>query len=115
VTAIYEVQLQPDEAAWLATAPAFAEVVTFGTTPEEAVTQARKAIEEAIAARIAAGEALPLPLTDTPATGHFVDVAAEEYRPQSELVASVVEQEEDAFLDEVLEDLIAEDRDYNPG
>ena len=74
MTAVYEIQFEPAGNTWIATVPAFAEVVTFGTTQEEALRQARKAIEEAIAARIADGGAIPSPLTEAPDTGHFVEV-----------------------------------------
>lgn len=70
----YELAIQPDGDTWLVTAPQFEEVVTFGSTQEEACHNGRNAIEEAIAARIADGEDIPVPLKDTPGVGRFVEV-----------------------------------------
>jgi antitoxin HicB len=72
----YEVRIQPDGDTWLVTAPAFDEVVTYGATQEEACRQGRKAIEEAIAARIADGEDIPFPLKETTGKGRFIEVPA---------------------------------------
>jgi Uncharacterized conserved protein len=77
----YEVVFTMDEAdngalSWLVTAPAFPEVITFGDTQEDACRSGLMAIEEAIAARIADGEAVPLPLKDTPGKGRFVELSA---------------------------------------
>lgn len=73
----YELILTPDDNdTWFVTAPAFDEVVSFGATQEEACRNGRNAIEEAIAARIAAGEDIPPPLRDTLGRGRFVEVPA---------------------------------------
>ena len=69
MTAVYEIRLEPAGNTWLATAPAFAEVITFGLTPDEAIHQASRAIERAIAGRLANGEAIPLPMQTPPAAG----------------------------------------------
>lgn len=57
----YPLTLQPDDSVWLVTSPDFPEVTSFGETSEEACRNGRNAIEEAIAARIAAGEDIPAP------------------------------------------------------
>ncbi len=61
----YGIETVPDDnGTLLVTCPAFPEVTTFGPNdPDELVSIARAAIEEAIAARISTGEALPRPLT----------------------------------------------------
>lgn len=59
----YEIVLKPDDnGTWLVTAPAFPEVVSFGEAQEDPCRNARNAIEEAIAHRIAHGEDIPAPL-----------------------------------------------------
>ncbi|MER9297850.1 type II toxin-antitoxin system HicB family antitoxin [Mesorhizobium sp. M0621] len=73
----YELTLAPDDNdTWLVTAPQFDEVVSYGSTQEEACVNGRNAIEEAIAARIANGEDLPFPLKETSSKGRFVEVSA---------------------------------------
>lgn len=75
----YELAIQPDGESWLVTAPQFDEVVSYGSTQKEACQNGRNAIEEAIAARIADGEDLPLPMQETPGKGMFVEVPAMVY------------------------------------
>jgi len=57
----YEIKLDMDGDTFMATAPAFPEVTTFGDSIESAMASARDAVEEAIAARIAEGEDIPGP------------------------------------------------------
>ena len=45
----------------IVTSPVLPEVATFGENEEEALAQARRAIEEALAARMAHGDDVPLP------------------------------------------------------
>jgi antitoxin HicB len=60
MTLRYPVKLTPDDNnTLLVTSPAFPEVTTFGEHKEDALRQARNAIEEAIAARIAAKQEIP--------------------------------------------------------
>lgn len=61
---------------WLVTAPAFPEITSFGDTQEEACRAGQRAIEEAIAARIADSEDIPPPVSETPGKGRFVEVSA---------------------------------------
>jgi antitoxin HicB len=72
----YLVTLTPDDNdTFLVTCPDLPEVTTFGTTEEEIRHAALGAIEEAIAARIAHGEDLPLPTQTTgkaPRNGMFI-------------------------------------------
>jgi antitoxin HicB len=81
----YELVLQPDHNdAWLVTPPQFEELVSFGATQEEACRNGPKAIEEAIAARIAQGEDIPHPPADTPGKGSLcpgVGYGLSEIRP----------------------------------
>ncbi|GGA54238.1 type II toxin-antitoxin system HicB family antitoxin [Pelagibacterium lentulum] len=73
----YEVVLTPDDNdTWLVAAPAFPEVVSFGETQQEARENARNAIEEAIAGRIARGESIPVPLSSSLEQGRFVELPA---------------------------------------
>ena len=59
----YPIKLTPDDNdTFLVTCPALPEVTTFGKTEEEIQHAAAGAIEEAIAARISYGEALPPPV-----------------------------------------------------
>ena len=59
----YPIKLTPDDNdTFLVTCPALPEVTTFGKTVEEIQRAAAGAIEEAIAARISYGEALPPPV-----------------------------------------------------
>lgn len=56
----YVVKFEPDDnGTILVTSPVFPEVTTFGATEEDAATMAVAAIEEAIAARMSAGEDVP--------------------------------------------------------
>jgi antitoxin HicB len=58
----YPISLRRDSnGSWLATAPDFPEVTTFGASLAQAQDNARDAIEEAIAARMADREDVPLP------------------------------------------------------
>jgi antitoxin HicB len=60
MTLRYPVKLTPDDNnTLLVTSPAFPEITTFGEHKEDALRQARNAIEEAIAARIAAKQEIP--------------------------------------------------------
>ncbi|WP_331375511.1 type II toxin-antitoxin system HicB family antitoxin [Sinorhizobium chiapasense] len=75
----YELTLSMDEAedgtiSWMVTAPAFPEVITFGDTQPNAYLEGLKAIDEAIAARMADGEEIPLPLSETKGVGRYVEV-----------------------------------------
>jgi antitoxin HicB len=64
-----------DNDTFLVTAAAFPEVTTFGETEETALRHGRDAIEEAIAARIAEGRAIPFPLRNRPARGLAAEVS----------------------------------------
>ncbi len=56
----YRIVLEPDDnGTFLVTCPAIPEVTTFGETEADCVDNARAAIEEALAARIARGAAIP--------------------------------------------------------
>lgn len=71
----YRIELTPDDnGTFLVTCPALPEVTTFGATDEEIDAAALDAIQEAVAARIAHGEAIPLP--DRIARIRFVKVPA---------------------------------------
>lgn len=73
----YEVVLHPDDnGTWLVTAPAFPELATFGEGQEDACRNARNAIEEAIAARIAGGEDIPAPADQTSGRGWWIELPA---------------------------------------
>ena len=73
----YELVLDMDDNdSFLVTAPAFPEVTTFGYTQPEALLNGRKAIEEAIAGRISAGDDLPHPQKETSGKGHWVELPA---------------------------------------
>lgn len=65
----YKLAIQPDGDVWLVTSEDFPELVTFGSTQEEACRNGLNAVEEAIAARIADGEDIPLPLNDSQCNG----------------------------------------------
>ena len=59
---IYPINLEPDDnGTLLVTCKAFPELTTYGTDEADALAHAVDALEEAIAARIAAGEAIPAP------------------------------------------------------
>ncbi len=62
----YRVKLTPDEGTFLVTSPDFPELTTFGETREDALSYAVGAFEEAIAARIAYREPIPLPSKGKP-------------------------------------------------
>lgn len=70
----YEVTLEPDGDSWLVTAPAFEEVATFGDDRDASLRNGLDAILQAIAGRIADGEAIPPPVVETPGKGVFVQV-----------------------------------------
>ncbi|CAN7515244.1 type II toxin-antitoxin system HicB family antitoxin [Brucella pituitosa] len=70
----YELTFRPDGETWLVTSPDFEEVVTFGSNKEEACRNARDAIEEAIAARIAEGLSIPAPMRDAAEKGYSVQM-----------------------------------------
>lgn len=58
----YAIKLTPDDnGTFLVTAPDFPELTSFGEDKEDALLRAKDALEEAIAARIAAREAVPEP------------------------------------------------------
>ena len=57
----YPIILEDDDGTVLATSPDFPELTTFGEDHDEAVARAADAIEEAIAARIHDGKAVPPP------------------------------------------------------
>ena len=59
---IYPIHLAPDDNdTFLVTSPVFPEITTFAETREEAIANARGALQEAIGARMSAGEAIPAP------------------------------------------------------
>ena len=61
---MYTVILEPDDnGTLLVTCRDLPEVTTFGGDQEDALRRAGAAIEEALAARIAHGEDIPVPLT----------------------------------------------------
>jgi len=56
----FRIDLTPDDnGTWLVTCPALPEVTTFGATEGACIRNARAAIEEAMAARIASGAEIP--------------------------------------------------------
>lgn len=58
----YAIKLTPDDnGTFLVTAPDFPELTSFGEDKEDALLRAKDALEEAIAARISAREAVPAP------------------------------------------------------
>lgn len=62
MTMRYAIKLEPDDnGTLLVTCPALPEVTTFGEDRDDALAHAVDAIEEALAARIAAGLEVPLP------------------------------------------------------
>lgn len=69
----YALTLEPDGEALLVRSRDFPEVVSFGETLEEALLHGRDAIEEAIAARIAHREEIPVP-SATPVGAHCVEL-----------------------------------------
>ena len=69
----YAFQSEPDDnGTWLLTAPAFPEVTTFTEDMADAPRHLRDAIEEALAARMAAGGEIPVP--DGERTPNAVDL-----------------------------------------
>lgn len=80
----FEVTILMDETengvpVWLVTAPAFPEVTTFGDTQPEACMNGLKAIEEAIAARMADNEDIPLPMVECEGVPRCVEISALSY------------------------------------
>ena len=57
----YPIRLEDDDGTVLATSPDFPELTTFGDDGDEAIARAVYALEEAIAARIHDGKAIPSP------------------------------------------------------
>jgi len=57
----YPIRLQKDGETYLATSPDFPELTTFGDDKDDALLHAADALEEAVAARIAARDDVPLP------------------------------------------------------
>jgi len=57
----YPIELQDDDGTVMVTSPDFPELTTFGEDRSEALARAVDALEEAIAARIHAGQAIPAP------------------------------------------------------
>jgi antitoxin HicB len=73
----YELQLaRDDNRTFLVTSPQFPEVTTYGENKNEACRRGLDAIIEAIAARIAAGESIPPPLTKPPSRVAGVELPA---------------------------------------
>lgn len=70
----YKLAVQPDGDVWLVTSPDFEEVVSFGQTQEEACRNGRNAIEEAIAARIADGQDIPVPMMEPEGSRLYVEL-----------------------------------------
>jgi antitoxin HicB len=68
----YRIKIAPDDnGTLLLTCPAFPEVATFGpNAPDQLLSIARAAIEEAIAARISDGEAVPRAATEVERKRH---------------------------------------------
>ena len=57
----YPIQLEEDDGSVMATSPDFPELTTFGDDRDDALAHAVDALEEAIAARIHAGQDIPSP------------------------------------------------------
>lgn len=71
----YPVKLDMDDNdTFMVTAPDFPEVTTFGGDQIEALKNAQRAIEEAIAARISEGDDIPHPLSEIGKKGAFVEI-----------------------------------------
>jgi antitoxin HicB len=71
----YRVKLDPDDNdTFLVTSPQFPEVTTFGADQKESLLNGRRAIEEAMAARVAAGDDIPPPLAALPKKGWFIEI-----------------------------------------
>jgi len=74
----YNIELTPDDnGTFLVTCPAFPEVTTFGEDEGQAIDYAQKAVEEAIAARIAEGKDIPLPSSHVTKERQFVLLTAQ--------------------------------------
>ena len=61
MTLAYPIHLEEDGDTVMATSPDFPELTTFGNDRDEALARATDALEEAIAARIYAGQEIPSP------------------------------------------------------
>ena len=61
MTLAYPIHLKEDGDTVMATSPDFPELTTFGDGKDEALARASDALEEAIAARIYAGQEIPSP------------------------------------------------------
>lgn len=73
----YQFHTEPDDNdTVLVTVPKFPEVTTFAENEELAPEHAREAIEEAMAARIAAGDDIPAPLPPSNPDDRWVGVSA---------------------------------------
>jgi antitoxin HicB len=57
----YLIKLEPDDGTLLVTCPELPEVTTFGEDEKDAISHARDAIEEALAARMAYDQDIPQP------------------------------------------------------
>ena len=74
----YRIELTPDDnQTYLVTCPALPEVTTYGEDEGEAVHNAARAIEEAIAARISDGREVPQPIREIAKDKPFVLLAAQ--------------------------------------
>ncbi|MGH6825153.1 type II toxin-antitoxin system HicB family antitoxin [Methyloceanibacter sp.] len=75
MTLRYRIKLEPDDnGTLLVTSPDFPEVTTFGESKDDALRHARNAIEEAIAARIAAKQQIPKSPDTIPARHYKVQL-----------------------------------------
>ncbi len=73
----YPITLEPDDnGTLLVTSPAFPEVTTFGADEADAIARAIDAIQEAIAARIDAGEDVPALVNSTSSSAVFLPLLA---------------------------------------
>ena len=72
-------QLEDGTACWFVTVPAFPEIATDGADQEIACRNALSAIEEAIAARIATQDDVPLPNDDIAGTPRMVQLSVLSY------------------------------------
>jgi antitoxin HicB len=59
----YPIQLEEDDGTVMATSPDFPELTTFGDSRDDGLMRAVDALEEAIAARVHAGQDIPPPST----------------------------------------------------
>jgi len=79
MAAFYEIVIEADELTggerdFLVTVPAFPEITTGGTDIQDALHNAGRAIEEAIAGRMVHGEDISIPLTEAGNGKHHVEV-----------------------------------------